>query len=69
VREGDLLLATTRGEIFALDPSTGGVLWNNPLRGYGYGLITIAGDTQTSSMAEHLSREQAQASAAAAAAT
>jgi outer membrane protein assembly factor BamB len=43
VLDGNNLLATTRGEIFCLDPQTGGIRWHNPLRGYGWGLVTIAG--------------------------
>ena len=44
VLDGNNLLATTRGEIFCLDPQTGGIRWHNPLRGYGWGLVTIAGE-------------------------
>jgi|SRR5215469_12174104 len=44
VLDGDNLFATTRGEIFCLDPQGGGVRWFNPLKGYGLGLVTIAGE-------------------------
>lgn len=44
VLDGDNLFATTRGEIFCLDPKGGGLRWHNPLKGYGLGLITIAGE-------------------------
>jgi outer membrane protein assembly factor BamB len=44
VLDGNNLFATTRGEIFCLDPQGGGIRWHNPLKGYGLGLITIAGE-------------------------
>lgn len=44
VFDGNNLFATTRGEIFCLDPQSGGIRWHNPLRGYGWGLITITGE-------------------------
>jgi outer membrane protein assembly factor BamB len=36
------LYASTKGEIFCLDPRTGQVLWHNPLKGMGLGLVCIA---------------------------
>lgn len=45
---GDLL-ATAKGEISCLDPATGRIRWTNPLRGYGYGIISIATQGQSSS--------------------
>src|ERR1044072_3733483 len=44
VLDGNNLFATTRGEIYCLDPHGGGIRWHNPLKGYGLGLITIAGE-------------------------
>ena len=41
--EGSNLFAATRGEIFCLDPLTGIVRWHNPLRGFGWGLVSMAG--------------------------
>ena len=38
------LYAATRGEIFCLDPGTGKIRWHNPLKGYGWGLLSIAGE-------------------------
>lgn len=46
--KGDLL-ATAKGEISCLDPATGRIRWTNPLRGYGYGIISIATDGQSTS--------------------
>src|SRR5215510_11437307 len=68
VLDGGNLFAATRGEIFCLDPQTGGIRWHNPLRGYGWGLITIAGEgipqNVSSVTAEKRRRDQQQASAA-----
>ena len=44
ILDGNNLFATTRGEIFCLDPQGGGIRWHNPLKGYGLGIITIAGE-------------------------
>src|SRR5579871_2184540 len=68
VLDGNNLLATTRGEIFCLDPQTGGIRWHNPLRGYGWGLVTMAGDgipqNVSAVTAEKRRRDQQQAAAA-----
>ena len=72
VLDGNNLFATTRGEIFCIDPQGGGIRWHNPLKGYGLGLITIAGEgiPQNAVLsAEKRRRDQEQASAAAAAST
>ena len=71
VLDGDNLFATTRGEIFCLDPKAGGIRWHNPLKGYGLGLITITGEgipqNAAAVSAEKRRREQEQAAAAASA--
>src|ERR1035437_5348303 len=41
VQDGTVL-ASCYGEIFCLDPFTGNARWNNPLKGFGLGLATIA---------------------------
>lgn len=41
--DGGNLFAATHGELFCLDPRTGAIRWHNPLKGYGWGLISIAG--------------------------
>jgi outer membrane protein assembly factor BamB len=68
VLDGDNLFATTRGEIFCLDPQGGGIRWHNPLKGYGLGIIAIAGDGIASNSlavsAEKRRRDQEQAAAA-----
>ena len=42
VLDGNNLLAATRGEVFCLDPESGHIRWHNPLKGYGWGLVSIA---------------------------
>jgi outer membrane protein assembly factor BamB len=41
LQDGDLY-ATAKGELFCLDPSTGNIRWQNPLKGLGWGFSTIA---------------------------
>lgn len=70
VLDGNNLFATTRGEIFCLDPHGGGIRWHNPLKGYGLGLISIAGEGIPQNVtlgAEKIRRDQQQAAAAASA--
>ena len=40
--EGDVVVATTSGEVFQLDALSGNSLWHNPLKGFGLGLASIA---------------------------
>ena len=42
--DGNNLYAATRGEIFCLEPPSGIIRWHNSLKGYGWGLVSIAGD-------------------------
>ncbi len=39
--DGDRLIVSTNGYIYCLDPLTGRVLWNNPLKGYGLGIAHL----------------------------
>lgn len=70
VRDAEGLFATCAGELFALDPRTGALLWHEALKGLGTGLVTVATDlggaTQVSAMGESMARAQAAAAAAAA---
>lgn len=50
VLDGEDLLATAKGQISCLDPATGRIRWTNPLRGYGYGIISIATEGKSSSI-------------------
>jgi len=66
VRDAEGLFATSAGEIFALDPSDGSLLWHEPLKGLGSGLTTIATDLGGSTPLAVLAESQRQAEAAAA---
>jgi hypothetical protein len=73
--DGDVLLASTRGEVWCIDPMSGRVLWHNALPGFGWGLVTFATAdpgqqlNQQVAAAEELHRQQQQAAGAAAAAS
>ncbi len=64
--DGDVLAATS-GEVFCLDAQTGGVRWHNPLKGYGLGLVSMAGagikSEQMVGLAEKRKREVESSSA------
>jgi outer membrane protein assembly factor BamB len=63
------LYATTQGEVFRLDPASGGIRWNNTLPGLGHGLVTVApsGNRQAIAMREKQQQDEANAAAASAA--
>jgi outer membrane protein assembly factor BamB len=42
VVDGNDVFATTQGEVSCLDAATGQIRWQNPLRGYGMGIASIA---------------------------
>jgi outer membrane protein assembly factor BamB len=62
LQDGDLF-ASTKGELFCLDPASGAIRWQNPLKGLGRGLVTIAstGGQQTVVMREKRQRDEAAA--------
>ncbi len=65
----DDLYASTKGELYCLDPATGHIRWHNPLKGLGWGLVSIAAPgIQTSQTAVFEKRKREQDAAAAAAA-
>jgi outer membrane protein assembly factor BamB len=66
LQDGDLF-AACRGRLYRLDPSTGEVKWCNELPGLGYGILTVAGASQTATAAEKKRRDDAAAAAAASA--
>jgi outer membrane protein assembly factor BamB len=57
------LYATNKGELFCLDPATGSLRWQNPLKGLGRGLVTIASfdGQQTVVMREKQQQDEAAA--------
>ena len=66
--QNDLLLASCSGEIFCLNPLTGGAVWHNPMKGFGLGLATLAtvnsGESANASvLAEKQRRDQQDSSA------
>jgi outer membrane protein assembly factor BamB len=42
VLDGNDVIATCDGEVFCLDPLNGNPRWHNQLKGFGYGLATVA---------------------------
>jgi len=40
--DGVALLAANDGEVWRLDPATGSVIWHNPFKGLGRGVISLA---------------------------
>ena len=71
VLDGNNLYAATHGEIYCLEPRTGIIRWHNPLKGYGFGLVSIAGEGIAQSVsaltAEKRRRDDEEASSGAAA--
>jgi len=69
--DGDALFAANRGEVWRLDPTSGGVLWHNELKGLGRGLLSLASSRAASAggdveVAEEKRRRDAAERAAAA---
>jgi outer membrane protein assembly factor BamB len=68
--QDEAVLACCCGEIFCLDPLTGNARWHNPLKGFGWGLATIATEDtgrtgNAPALAEKRHRGEAAGSAAA----
>lgn len=40
--DGESLYAANSGEVWRIDPETGGLLWHNELKGMGRGLVSLA---------------------------
>ena len=68
VRDRDGLFATCAGELFSLDPRTGTLLWQEPLKGLGTGLVSVATDLGGGSATAVFEESARQAKARAAAA-
>lgn len=70
--EPDRIVVAVGGYIYCLEPTRGGVIWENPLKGYGLGIASIgslhgAAGGQAAA-AQQAAAQQAAAAAAAAAA-
>ncbi|MCC6930176.1 MAG: PQQ-binding-like beta-propeller repeat protein [Gemmatimonadaceae bacterium] len=72
VRDLEGLFATCAGELFALDARNGTILWSDPLKGLGTGLVTLVTDlggaSSTPLLAESERQQQTTTAAAASAA-
>jgi len=70
--DGDRLIAAANGYIYCLDPVFGQVVWENPLKGFGVGITSLAsahGQTNAGGPAALAAQQQAAASASTAGAT
>ena len=67
--DGDSLLAVVNGYTYCLDPRTGQQLWFNPMKGFGFGVTSIATATGPTPHAELAERQAEQQRAAAASTT
>lgn len=66
--DGDRLIVGINGYIYCLDPLFGQLVWENPLKGMGVGVASLASVAgQSSGTAGHAAAAAAQAAAAAAA--
>ena len=60
--DGDRLIVSVAGYVYCLDPATGEVVWNNPLKGFGNGITSLAsarGYAAIEGSVADLSRQQA----------
>jgi outer membrane protein assembly factor BamB len=67
--DGDRLIVSVKGYIYCLDPLTGQILWHNPMKGFGYGIASLAsvrGSSMQVVVQQAAQEEEAAQSAAAA---
>ena len=63
----DRLIASINGYIYCLNPLTGEILWHNPMKGYGWGIASLAsvrGSSMQVIVHQAAAQEQAAQSAA-----
>lgn len=60
---GGRLLAGTRGRVYALDPLTGAILWENAMKGLGYGFVGFPGTGPAAAAAARLEQQRRAAAA------
>jgi hypothetical protein len=65
--EGSEVFAACKGRLYRLDAASGDIRWCNELPGLGWGIVTIAGASQSSAAVEKRRRDAAAAAAAASA--
>ena len=66
--DGDRLLVGISGYVYCLDPVYGQRVWENPLKGYGHGLmslVSVKGSTQSAAVAAVIAGQHAAAAAGA----
>jgi len=62
--DGDRVIASVQGYTYCLDPLTGNLLWQNPLKGTGLGIpsvVSMRGNSGSSGAAAILAQQQAAA--------
>ncbi len=69
--DGDRLIAAVQGYTYCLDPRTGAQLWQNNMKGFGYGITSIVSARGASSQEQPgaVQAQHAQTTAATSAAT
>jgi len=68
--DGNHVFAATHGEIYCLNAADGRILWHDPLKGYGFGLVSIAtknGSSNSAALAGEKKRQDDDSAAAGAA--
>lgn len=67
--DGDRLFASVKGYTYCLDPTNGQQLWRNPMKGFGFGTVSLASRAGHSphTLLGQAAAEQAAAAAAGAA--
>ncbi len=66
--DGDRLIVGSSGYVYCLDPVYGQRVWENPLKGYGQGLmslVSVNGSTQSAAVAAVIASQRAAAAAGA----
>ena len=64
--QGGALFAASKGRLYRLDSGNGAIKWCNELPGLGWGIVSIAGASQTEPAAEKKKRDAEAAAHAAA---
>lgn len=67
--QGDALLVGVYGYVYCLDALSGELRWSNPLRGFGFGVTSLATSRSASDHANSTAAQSLQAAAAIATAT
>src|SRR5262245_65253017 len=62
--DGGDIFASSKGRLYRLDATTGEIRWCNELPGLGWGIVAIAGASQTAAAEEKRRRDAAAAAAA-----